>query len=212
MPIFRSHILVCGGTGCSSSGSQDVQKVLRDEIAKRNLDKEILVVQTGCHGMCEMGPIVVVYPEGTFYCLVQASDVPELVGEHIVKGRPVQRLLYSVPEDASRVPFYKDIPFYGKQHRIALKNCGYINPDNIEEYIARGGYEGLGKALTSMTSAQVIDEVKASGLRGRGGGGFPTGLKWSFAAKSPGPKKYVICNADEGDPGAFMDRATSRRS
>ncbi len=207
MPIFRSHILVCGGTGCSSSGSQDVQKVLRDEIAKRNLDKEILVVQTGCHGMCEMGPIVVVYPEGTFYCRVQASDVPELVEEHIVKGRPVQRLLYSVPEDASRVPFYKDIPFYGKQHRIALKNCGYINPDNIEEYIARGGYEGLGKALTSMTSAQVIDEVKASGLRGRGGGGFPTGLKWSFAAKSPGPKKYVICNADEGDPGAFMDRS-----
>ena len=157
--------------------------------------------------MCEMGPIVVIYPEGTFYCRVQASDVTEIVQEHLVKGRPVPRLLYTAPEDASKVPFYKDIPFYGKQHRIVLKNCGYINPDNIEEYIARGGYEGLGKALTTMTPAQVIEEVKISGLRGRGGGGFPTGLKWSFAAKSPGPKKYVICNADEGDPGAFMDRS-----
>ncbi len=207
MPVFRGHILVCGGTGCASSGSQEVQKAFHEELEKRNLDKEILVVQTGCHGMCEMGPIVVIYPEGTFYCRVQASDVTEIVQEHLVKGRPVPRLLYTAPEDASKVPFYKDIPFYGKQHRIALKNCGYINPDNIEEYIARGGYEGLGKALTTMTPAQVIEEVKISGLRGRGGGGFPTGLKWSFAAKSPGPKKYVICNADEGDPGAFMDRS-----
>ena len=207
MPVFRGHILVCGGTGCASSGSQEVQKAFHEELEKRNLDKEILVVQTGCHGMCEMGPIVVIYPEGTFYCRVQASDVTEIVQEHLVKGRPVPRLLYTAPEDASKVPFYKDIPFYGKQHRIALKNCGYINPDNIEEYIARGGYEGFGKALTGMTPAQVIDEVKTSGLRGRGGGGFPTGLKWSFAAKSPGPKKYVICNADEGDPGAFMDRS-----
>ena len=207
MPVFRGHILVCGGTGCASSGSQEVQKAFHEELEKRNLDKEILVVQTGCHGMCEMGPIVVIYPEGTFYCRVQASDVTEIVQEHLVKGRPVPRLLYTTPEDASKVPFYKDIPFYGKQHRIALKNCGYINPDNIEEYIARGGYEGLGKALTTMTPAQVIEEVKISGLRGRGGGGFPTGLKWSFAAKSPGPKKYVICNADEGDPGAFMDRS-----
>ena len=207
MPVFRGHILVCGGTGCASSGSQEVQKAFHEELEKRNLDKEILVVQTGCHGMCEMGPIVVIYPEGTFYCRVQASDVTEIVQEHLVKGRPVPRLLYTAPEDASKVPFYKDIPFYGKQRRIALKNCGYINPDNIEEYIARGGYEGLGKALTTMTPAQVIEEVKISGLRGRGGGGFPTGLKWSFAAKSPGPKKYVICNADEGDPGAFMDRS-----
>ena len=207
MPVFRGHILVCGGTGCASSGSQEVQKAFHEELEKRNLDKEILVVQTGCHGMCEMGPIVVIYPEGTFYCRVQASDVTEIVQEHLVKGRPVPRLLYTAPEDASKVPFYKDIPFYGKQHRIALKNCGYINPDNIEEYIARGGYEGLGKALTTMTPAQVIEEVKISGLRGRGGGGVPTGLKWSFAAKSPGPKKYVICNADEGDPGAFMDRS-----
>jgi NADH:ubiquinone oxidoreductase subunit F (NADH-binding)/(2Fe-2S) ferredoxin/NAD-dependent dihydropyrimidine dehydrogenase PreA subunit len=207
MPVFRGHILVCGGTGCASSGSQEVQKAFHEELEKRNLDKEILVVQTGCHGMCEMGPIVVIYPEGTFYCRVQASDVAEIVQEHLVKGRPVPRLLYTAPEGASKVPFYKDIPFYGKQRRIALKNCGYINPDNIEEYIARGGYEGLGKALTGMTPAQVIEEVKTSGLRGRGGGGFPTGLKWSFAAKSPGPKKYVICNADEGDPGAFMDRS-----
>jgi NADH:ubiquinone oxidoreductase subunit F (NADH-binding)/(2Fe-2S) ferredoxin/NAD-dependent dihydropyrimidine dehydrogenase PreA subunit len=157
--------------------------------------------------MCEMGPIVVVYPEGTFYCRVKAEDVKEIVSEHLLKGRIVPRLLYTVSEEAPKVPHYKEIPFYGKQHRIALENCGYINPDNIEEYIVRHGYEALGKALTEMTREQVIEEVKTSGLRGRGGGGFPTGLKWSFCARAQGDKKYVICNADEGDPGAFMDRS-----
>ena len=207
MPIFRSHVLICGGTGCSSSGSSEVIDSFKKELVRRQLDGEVLVVPTGCHGMCEMGPIVVVYPEGTFYCRVTVNDVPEIVEEHIYKGRPVQRLMYEGPEDMPSVPHYKDIPFYGKQHRIALANCGYINPENIDEYIARGGYEALGKAITSMTPAQVIEEVKASGLRGRGGGGFPTGLKWSFCASARGEKKYVICNADEGDPGAFMDRS-----
>jgi len=207
MPIYRSHVLVCGGTGCTSSGSHEVMDAFRKELEKRKLSGEVLVVPTGCHGMCEMGPIVVVYPEGTFYCRIQKSDVAEIVEEHIYKGRPVQRLMYAGTEEMPVIPHYKEIPFYGKQHRIALKNCGYINPDNIEEYIARGGYEALGKALSGMKPVQVIDEVKASGLRGRGGGGFPTGLKWSFCASSKGDKKYVICNADEGDPGAFMDRS-----
>ncbi|MCF4144511.1 NADH-quinone oxidoreductase subunit NuoF, partial [Dethiosulfovibrio acidaminovorans] len=162
--------------------------------------------QTGCHGMCEMGPIVVVYPEGTFYCRVSKDDVPELVEEHLLKGRTVDRLLYTGEGDV-HVPHYSEIPFYSKQERVALGNCGYIDADKIEEYIARDGYEALGKVLTSMTPEDVVEDMKTSGLRGRGGGGFPTGLKWSFCAKSPGPKKYVICNADEGDPGAFMDRS-----
>jgi NADH:ubiquinone oxidoreductase subunit F (NADH-binding)/(2Fe-2S) ferredoxin/NAD-dependent dihydropyrimidine dehydrogenase PreA subunit len=179
----------------------------REELRNQKLDREVLIVPTGCHGMCEMGPIVVVYPEGTFYCQVKTEDVKEIVSEHLLKGRIVPRLLYTVSEEAPKVPHYKEIPFYGKQHRIALENCGYINPDNIEEYIVRHGYEALGKALTEMTREQVIEEVKMSGLRGRGGGGFPTGLKWSFCARAQGDKKYVICNADEGDPGAFMDRS-----
>ena len=207
MPIYRSHILICGGTGCTSSGAAEVTEAFKKTITEKGLADEVLVVPTGCHGMCEMGPIVVVYPEGTFYCRVQKTDVPELVEEHIYKGRPVQRLMYSGGEDVPVIPHYKEIPFYGKQHRIALKNCGYINPDNIDEYIVRGGYEALGKALLSMKPEQIIDELKTSGLRGRGGGGFPTGLKWSFCASAKGKKKYVICNADEGDPGAFMDRS-----
>ncbi|MFA7363768.1 MAG: NADH-quinone oxidoreductase subunit NuoF [Aminobacteriaceae bacterium] len=207
MPIYRSHILICGGTGCTSSGAGEVTEAFKKAITEKGLADEVLVVPTGCHGMCEMGPIVVVYPEGTFYCRVQKTDVAELVEEHIYKGRPVQRLMYSGGEDVPVIPHYKEIPFYGKQHRIALKNCGYINPDNIDEYIVRGGYEALGKALLSMKPEQVIDEVKASGLRGRGGGGFSTGLEWSFCASAKGDKKYVICNADEGDPGAFMDRS-----
>ena len=206
MPIYRSHVLVCGGTGCTSSGSQEVMDAFRKELKARELDKEVLVVPTGCHGMCEMGPIVVIYPEGTFYCRVKPEDVTEITEEHLFKGRVVDRLLYST-EEAAHVPNYKEIPFYGKQERIALGNCGYINPDNIEEYIARDGYAALAKAITEMTPEAVIEEVKTSGLRGRGGGGFPTGLKWSFCARSQGDKKYVICNADEGDPGAFMDRS-----
>ena len=207
MPIYRSHVLICGGTGCTSSGSHEVMDAFREELRNQKLDREVLIVPTGCHGMCEMGPIVVVYPEGTFYCRVKAEDVKEIVSEHLLKGRIVPRLLYTVSEEAPKVPHYKEIPFYGKQHRIALENCGYINPDNIEEYIVRHGYEALGKALTEMTREQVIEEVKMSGLRGRGGGGFPTGLKWSFCARAQGDKKYVICNTDEGDPGAFMDRS-----
>ncbi|GAB1485084.1 NADH-quinone oxidoreductase subunit NuoF [Aminivibrio sp.] len=207
MAMYRSHVLICGGTGCVSNGATEVTEAMRRELARRDLTGEVLVVPTGCHGMCEMGPIMVVYPEGTFYSRVTAEDIPEIVEEHIYKGRPVERLMYSGGEEMPTVPHYKDIPFYGKQHRIALKNCGYINPDNIEEYISRGGYEALARALTSMTPAEVIDVLKASGLRGRGGGGFPTGLKWSFCAAAKGDKKYVICNADEGDPGAFMDRS-----
>ncbi len=198
MTIFRSHVLICGGTGCVSSGASEIIGSFKKELARRELDGEVLVVPTGCHGMCEMGPIVVVYPEGTFYCKVTKNDVAEIVEEHIFKGRPVQRLMYEGSGDMPVIPHYKEIPFYGKQHRIALANCGYINPENIDEYIARGGYEALGKALSSMTPAQVIEEVKISGLRGRGGGGFPTGLKWSFCASAHGEKKYVICNADEG--------------
>jgi len=177
-------------------------------LAKKGLDREVMLVETGCHGMCEMGPVVVVYPEGAFYCRVTPEDVPEIVEEHLYKGRIVQRLLYTVPEDMEKVPYYKDIPFYSKQHRIVLSNCGYIDPEKIEEYIARDGYMALGKALLEMTPEEVLEEVKKSGLRGRGGAGFPTGLKWEFAKKASGDKKYVICNADEGDPGAFMDRST----
>ena len=207
MPIYRSHVLVCTGTGCASSGSHEVIEKFKSEIEKKGLSDEILVVPTGCHGMCEMGPIVVVYPEGTFYCRVSPEDVSEITEEHLYKGRIVERLLYTGTEEKPKVPHYKDIPFYGKQHRVALANCGYINPDSIDEYISRDGYVALAKVLKEMTPGDVIEEVKTSGLRGRGGGGFPTGLKWSFCAKSQGDKKYVICNADEGDPGAFMDRS-----
>lgn len=207
MQVFRGHILVCGGTGCVASGSKELQEALNQELVKQNLDKEIKVVETGCHGFCEMGPIVIIYPEGTFYCQVKAEDAPELISEHMVKGRVVQRLLFKSPVSAEQVPTYKEIPFYAKQHRVVLRNCGQIDPEHIQEYIARDGYEALSKVLTTMTPEQVIADMKKSGLRGRGGGGFPTGMKWEFASKSPGPKKYIICNADEGDPGAFMDRS-----
>ncbi|NLA90367.1 MAG: NADH-quinone oxidoreductase subunit NuoF, partial [Synergistaceae bacterium] len=208
MHIYRSHVLICSGTGCFSGGSGEVEEEFKKILREKNLSGEVLVVPTGCHGMCEMGPIVVVYPEGTFYCRVQKADVAEIVDEHIYKGRPVSRLMYEGDDDkVPHIPHYNDIPFYGKQKRIALANCGYINPDNIEEYVVRGGYEALGKVLTGMTPVQVIDEIKASGLRGRGGGGFPAGLKWGFCAAAKGDKKYVVCNADEGDPGAFMDRS-----
>ena len=207
MALYRAHVLICHGTGCASGGSPKVLEAFKEELRKKNLEKEVLVIATGCHGMCEFGPIVVVYPEGTFYSRVNPEDVSEIVEEHLYKGRIVNRLLYKEPISAEKVCHYKEIPFYGKQHRVVLSNCGYINPDNIDEYISRDGYQALGKCLTEMSPAQVIDEMKKSGLRGRGGGGFPTGLKWSFCAASPGDKKYVICNADEGDPGAFMDRS-----
>ena len=207
MALYRAHVLVCKGTGCKSSGSAPVFDTLKEEITRRGMGGEIMLVETGCHGMCEMGPIVVIYPEGTMYCRVTAEDIPEIVEEHLYKGRTVQRLLYTTPTEKVKIPHYKDIPFYSKQFRIALRNCGYINPDNIEEYIVRDGYVALAKALNSMDPEGVLAEVKTSGLRGRGGGGFPTGLKWEFCRKAMGNKKYVICNADEGDPGAFMDRS-----
>lgn len=207
MQIYRGHVLVCAGTGCVASGSRNVQAEMEKQLEAFNLDKEIKLVETGCHGFCEMGPIVIVYPEGIFYCRVQPEDVKEIVEEHLLKGRPVKRLLFKDQITEEMVPHYKDIDFYKKQNRIVLGNCGFINPENIKEYIARDGYEALAKALTQMTPEQVIEEIKAAGLRGRGGGGFPTGLKWEFARKAPGDKKYVICNADEGDPGAFMDRS-----
>ena len=207
MATFRSHVLVCGGTGCTSGGSDKVLETLREGIKANGLDKEITVVQTGCHGMCEAGPIVIVYPEGTFYTHVNPQDAKELVAEHLLKGRVVERLLFKEAMHSEAVPHYNELPFYSKQVRLTLRNCGYIDPDSLEEYIARDGYQALAKVLTEKTPEQVVEDIKASGLRGRGGGGFSTGMKWMFCAKSPGPKKYVICNADEGDPGAFMDRS-----
>ena len=207
MALVRAHVLVCTGTGCVASGSRQVIAKLNEELKAQGLDKEVKVVETGCQGFCEQGPLVIIYPEGTFYTHVHEEDVKEIVSEHLVKGRVVSRLLFKEPLTAQRVPDYADIDFYKKQHRLVLKNCGHINPDSLEEYIGADGYEGLAKVLLTMTPEQVVEEMKKTGLRGRGGGGFPTGMKWSFCQKSPGPKKYIICNADEGDPGAFMDRS-----
>ncbi|TCL41023.1 NADH-quinone oxidoreductase subunit NuoF [Harryflintia acetispora] len=205
--MYRSHVLVCGGTGCTSSGSEQIIKTLEGELEKTGLQNEIKVIKTGCFGLCALGPIMIVYPEGAFYSMVKPEDIPEIVSEHLLKGRIVTRLLYqeTVTEDTIKSLNHTD--FYKKQKRVALKNCGVIDPENINEYIAYDGYQALGKVLTEMTPEQVIDTIKASGLRGRGGAGFPTGLKWSFAAKNDADQKYVCCNADEGDPGAFMDRS-----
>ena len=208
MDIVRAHVLVCGGTGCTSSHSPEIFAAFNDQLAKQGLDKEVKVVQTGCFGLCELGPIVIVYPEGAFYSRVTPGDVEEIVSEHLLKGRMVKRLLYQeTVVDDQNIKNLNHTQFYSKQHRVALRNCGVINPEVIEEYIAVDGYEALGRVLTTMTPDQVIDEISKSGLRGRGGGGFPTGTKWKFAKASPGPIKYVCCNADEGDPGAFMDRS-----
>jgi NADH-quinone oxidoreductase subunit F len=204
---YRGHVLVCGGTGCTSNKSKLVQIAFAEELEKNKLDQEIKIVETGCHGFCEMGPLTIVYPEGTFYVRVKPDDVAEIVAEQLLKGRIVERLLYKAPVTEEQIPTYGEIPFYKKQKRNALRNCGTINPENIQESIARDGYEALAKVLYEMTPEQVIDEIKLSGLRGRGGGGFPTGMKWEFCRKSPGDLKYLICNADEGDPGAFMDRS-----
>jgi len=206
-PLYRANVLVCRGTGCEASKSPSVFDALAKEIASRDLEDEVRLVKTGCRGFCAMGPIVIVYPEGIFYCKVKAEDVPLLVEETLVKGRVVQRLTYEEPVSHSSVPLYRDLPFYGKQVRVTLRNCGLINPENIDEYVARDGYAGLSKALSEMSPDQVIEEVKRSGLRGRGGAGFLTGLKWEFCRKARGEPKYLICNADEGDPGAFMDRS-----
>ena len=207
MQHIRAHVLICGGTGCKSAGSKEVQLAFSRAIEAKGLSDEVMVVETGCHGFWEHGPLVIVYPEGTFYCQVKAEDVEEIVESHLFKGRIVERLLYHEPLTHESIPNYSEINFYKKQHRLVLENCGAINPEQIEEYIAVGGYEALAKAVTTMSPEDVIEEIKKSGLRGRGGGGFPTGMKWQFAKASVSDKKYVICNADEGDPGAFMDRS-----
>ena len=205
--MYRSHVLVCGGTGCTSSGSEQIISTLNQELEKQGLDKEIKVIKTGCFGLCALGPIMVVYPEGSFYSRVKPDDVPEIVSEHLLKGRIVKRLLYQETVTDEGIKSLNDTDFYKKQMRIALKNCGVINPENIDEYIALDGYQALGKALTEYTPEQVIEIIKDSGLRGRGGAGFPTGVKWGLARQNDADQKYVCCNADEGDPGAFMDRS-----
>ena len=209
--MIRSQVLICGGTGCSSSGSAALITEFEEQIAKNGLADEVKVVRTGCFGLCALGPVVIVYPDGTFYSMVKKEDVAEIVAEHLLKGRIVDRLVYKdVDEKTVRKLEHvslNETAFYKAQKRVALRNCGVINPESIDEYIAMDGYAALGKALTEMTPEQVIKEVMDSGLRGRGGGGFPTGLKWSFTAKNQADQKYVVCNADEGDPGAFMDRS-----
>ncbi len=207
--MYRSHVLVCGGTGCTSSGSQQIQSLLKEEIEKAGLSKEVAVVQTGCHGLCALGPIMIVYPEGTFYSTVKPEYIPEIVQEHLVKGRIVKKYVYDETVSEEEIKPLAETAFYKKQHRIALRNCGVINPESIDEYIGTNGYAALGKVLTEMTPEDVINTILDSGLRGRGGAGFPTGKKWQLARNlvQDGGQKYVCCNADEGDPGAFMDRS-----
>lgn len=207
MDFYRAHVLVCGGTGCTSSGSAELIERFEKDLAEKGLDKEVKVVRTGCFGLCEAGPIVIVYPEGAFYSRVKVEDVDEIVEEHLLKGRIVERLLHKDEEEQDVATTLDDIEFYKKQNRVALRNCGVIDPEVIDEYIAFDGYNALGTCLTEKTPQEVIDIIKASGLRGRGGGGFPTGVKWQFGHDAKGDQKYVICNADEGDPGAFMDRS-----
>ena len=207
MEFYRAHVLVCGGTGCTASNSAKVKQEFENLINKNKLDKEVKVITTGCFGLCAHGPIVVVYPEGAMYTMVKVEDVREIVEEHLIKGRIVKRLLAGDKEAEDTAKSLDNVDFFKKQHRVALRNCGVINPENIDEYIAFDGYKALANVLTEMTPEQVIAVVKKSGLRGRGGAGFPTGLKWEFTAKAPGDKKFVCCNADEGDPGAFMDRS-----
>ncbi len=207
MAKYKMHLLVCGGTGCRASASDSVVEHLKKELEIKGLQDEVQVVMTGCFGFCEKGPIVKVSPDNTFYVRVEPKDAKEIIEEHIIKGRKVTRLLYQDPEKKEAVSDSKHMDFYKKQIRIALRNCGLIDPENIEEYIARDGYAALGKCLNELKPQDVIKEIKDSGLRGRGGGGFPTGLKWEIASKNNADQKYVVCNADEGDPGAFMDRS-----
>jgi NADP-reducing hydrogenase subunit HndC len=205
--MYRSHVLVCGGTGCTSANAPAIIEALEAQIAEKGLADEVKVVQTGCHGLCALGPIMIVYPEGCFYSEVKVEDVPEIVEEHLLKGRIVKRLLYDDTVHQDIVKSIESTDFYKKQKRVALRNCGVINPEDIDEYIAYDGYQALAKCLTEYTPEQVIQVIKDSGLRGRGGGGFPTGRKWELAAMNKADQKYVVCNADEGDPGAFMDRS-----
>ena len=207
MDMVRGHILCCGGTGCTSSGCDAIIKEMEAQLAAHDLEKEFKVIKTGCFGLCALGPIMIVYPEGAFYSRVTPEDVKEIVEEHLVKGRVVKRLLYAETVEEDNIKSLNEVDFYKKQMRVALRNCGVINPEDIEEYIGIDGYQALGKVLTEMKPQEVIDVIKESGLRGRGGGGFPTGMKWQFTYNSQNEQKYVACNADEGDPGAFMDRS-----
>ena len=207
MDIVRGHILCCGGTGCTSSGCNAIIEEMEKQLEANGLTKEFKVIKTGCFGLCALGPIMIVYPEGAFYSRVQVEDVKEIVEEHLLKGRIVKRLLYQETIEEDNIKSLNEVDFYKKQMRLALRNCGVIDPENIDEYIAVDGYKALGKVLTEMSREDVIEEIKKSGLRGRGGGGFPTGMKWDFTYKAEGEQKYVACNADEGDPGAFMDRS-----
>ncbi|MHB8054714.1 MAG: (2Fe-2S) ferredoxin domain-containing protein, partial [Candidatus Aminicenantales bacterium] len=207
MKQYRTHLLVCAGTGCVSCGSFKIKEALEKEIRKRNLEDEVLIVATGCNGFCERGPILMVHPDGIFYQQLKVEDIPHLVEEHILKGRPVKRLMYVPPAEKQPIPKMKDIEFFKHQRLIVLRNRGRIDPEKVEEYIAFDGYEALGKALSEMTPEAIIEEITASGLRGRGGAGFPTGKKWLVCRQAKGSPKYLICNGDEGDPGAFMDRS-----
>ena len=205
--MYRSNVLVCGGTGCTSSNSLQIAEKLKEELVNKGLDKEVNVITTGCFGLCALGPIMVVYPEGSFYSMVKIEDIPEIVEEHLNKGRIVTRLLYQETVENDTIKSLNKTAFYEKQKRVALRNCGVIDPEKIDDYIAQDGYAALGKVLTEMTPEEVIQTMLDSGLRGRGGAGFPTGLKWKFARGNDADQKYVCCNADEGDPGAFMDRS-----
>ena len=205
--MYRSNVLVCGGTGCTSSNSLKIVEKLKEELKAKGLENEVNVITTGCFGLCALGPIMVVYPEGSFYSMVKLEDIPEIVEEHLLKGRIVTRLLYQETVEEDTIKSLNKTAFYAKQKRVALRNCGVIDPEKIDDYIAQDGYAALGKVLTEMTPEQVIQTILDSGLRGRGGAGFPTGLKWKFAAANDADQKYVCCNADEGDPGAFMDRS-----
>lgn len=207
MSQYKMHILVCAGTGCSSSESSLVYEMIKDELGRKGLSGDVQIIRTGCFGFCEKGPIVKILPDNTFYTLVSPSDAKEIIDEHIIKGRKVYRLLYTDPTSEEHVSDSKHMGFYQKQLRVALRNCGVIDPENIDESIARNAYQALGKVLTEMTPMETIEVIKKSGLRGRGGAGFPTGLKWEIAQKNEADQKYVVCNADEGDPGAFMDRS-----
>ncbi len=207
MDLIRAHVMVCGGTGCTSSNSAGVIAEFERLLAEKGMDNEVKVVRTGCFGLCEAGPVVIIYPEGAFYSHVKVTDVPRIVEEHLIKGRIVKDLLYKEAIEEEKIKSLDKVDFYKKQKRVALRNCGVIDPENIDEYIAFDGYRALGKCITEMTREEVIDVILKSGLRGRGGAGFPTGLKWKFAYNSQSDKKYVCCNADEGDPGAFMDRS-----
>ena len=204
---YQSYVLICGGTACCSGGGDKIAEEFKKQLAEQKLDETVQVVTTGCLGFCELGPIVKILPQGTFYVQVKDADVKEIVAEHLVKGRVVQRLCYD-QEQAKKLVAEANIPFYQKQYRIVLRNCGVIDPEKIEDYIARDGYKAMEKVLFEMKPEDVVEEILKSGLRGRGGAGIPTGMKWKFAMQQPKGQKYMVCNADEGDPGAYMDRST----